>query len=185
MGKRKVPQYSGKLGRPLTPEQIMPGQSAEQVLGGLVRDLCAYYRIPSEQPLDWERLALALAFRHVPAFQFPDKVLDWAKSDPKKGGRKSEINYIDLVMRVDERRASGDLPKKIFGDLKRAFKGCSEEKLRRRYNHYKPKVDRLLKTFESYSDIHVLAKFQHVHGVYVALKDKRRWAWPAFASKRS
>ena len=181
MGKRKVPQYSGKLGRPLTPKQIMPGQSAEQVLADLVRELCAYYRIPSEQPLDWERLALALAFRHVPAFQFPDTLWELVKSDLKKGGRKTEINPIELVVTVDARRSTGtEALKTIFTDLSRhAFKGHSWEQLRRSYHHHKPEVDNLwLRCFGPKQEARALYELQHMLGVYIALKEKRRWASP-------
>jgi len=70
-------KYRGLLSKPLNPYQDLEAERAFRVR---VEALFNWLEIDPTKPSAYERLAMALAFRHVPGFQFPETMEELEKA---------------------------------------------------------------------------------------------------------
>jgi hypothetical protein len=76
---------------------------ADAALSERVDALLEEYRIKRSSPRAWQRLALALAFRHVRGFRFPStRVADLRRAGRKKVGRKLALPAAELSRLIRE-----------------------------------------------------------------------------------
>ena len=81
-------KYRGLLGKPLNPYQDL---DAERAFRARVEALFKWFEIDPTRPDAYERLAIALAFRHVPGFQFPETMEELDKARGLVPGRKTVV----------------------------------------------------------------------------------------------
>lgn len=81
--------YKGQLGKPLDP--FAPSSPTEQVDARLAA-LMALFGINQESGDKFERLSLALAFAHVPAFRFPCTFASLENWHGQRSGRKTDLS---------------------------------------------------------------------------------------------
>jgi hypothetical protein len=99
MPRDKRRQYEGALGRPLSPRRdIDPKRALAERIDALFQE----YAIERSDGHAWERLALALAFRHVPGFKIPSTGADIRRSSGTKSGPPMELNSAELSYFIEE-----------------------------------------------------------------------------------
>lgn len=153
MPKKLLPKYRGKLAEPLKPlptplagmlSGISPDETIKQrraeLIGKLAR-LLAHYGIARDDERRWFKLALALAFDHVPGFQeaLPEtrgRRRTWSLEDD----RRLFYDISDLLARGKTVRSACEIlvRKQPYKDQRR-----SGEALRSRYVKIKPIFDAL------------------------------------------
>ena len=99
MPRGKRHQYGGVLGRPLRPYH---DSDAHAALAERIDALFAEYQIQRSGRRSWERLALALAFRHVPGFRVPSTGADIKKASGIKSGRSPKLSTAQLSLLIEE-----------------------------------------------------------------------------------